>query len=124
MVKNQLHLLLSFDIIIESMVNVGTGMKVIQKETKEKEIVVVDFYANWCGPCKMLTPILEQLEEKTKGEVEIYKVDVDDNPELCGQFNITSIPTLLFFKNGKLIFKELGFRSLDYLMEIITKVKE
>ncbi len=92
--------------------------------TKKEGIILVDFYANWCGPCKMLTPILEQFEEKTSGEVEIFKVDVDDNPELCGQFNITSIPTLLFFKNGNLIFKELGFRSLDYLMEILNKIKE
>ena len=67
---------------------------------------------------------IEQLEEKTHGELEIYKVDVDDHPELCGLFNISSIPTLLFFKNGNLVFKELGFRSLDYLMEIIAKVKE
>ena len=92
--------------------------------TKKDGIMLIDFYANWCGPCKMLTPVLEQLEEKTQGEVEIYKVDVDDHPELCGQFNISSIPTLLFFKNGNLVFKELGFRSLDYLMEIIAKVKE
>ena len=92
--------------------------------TKKDGIVLIDFYANWCGPCKMLTPVLEQLEEKTQGEVEIYKVDVDDHPELCGPFNISSIPTLLFFKNGNLVFKELGFRSLDYLMEIIAKVKE
>ena len=65
--------------------------------TKKEGIVLIDFYANWCGPCKMLTPVLEQFAEKTAGEVEIYKVDVDENPELCGQFNISSIPTLLFF---------------------------
>ena len=85
---------------------------------------LIDFYADWCGPCKMLTPVLEQFSEKLQNEVSVYKVDVDDHPELCGQFNITSIPTLLFFKNGKLIFKELGFRSLDYLMEIVNKIKE
>lgn len=104
-------------------------MRKINKEefnvlTKKESIVLIDFYANWCGPCKMLTPVLEQFAEKTAGEVEIYKVDVDENPELCGQFNISSIPTLLFFKNGKLIFKELGFRSLDYLIEILNKVRE
>ena len=90
--------------------------------TKKEGIVLIDFYANWCGPCKMLTPVLEQFAEKTAGEVEIYKVDVDENPELCGQFNISSIPTLLFFKNGNLIFRELGFRSLDYLKEILNKL--
>lgn len=92
--------------------------------TKKEGIVLIDFYANWCGPCKMLTPVLEQFAEKTAGEVEIYKVDVDENPELCGQFNISSIPTLLFFKNGNLIFRELGFRSLDYLKEILNKIRE
>jgi len=104
-------------------------MRKINKEefnvlTKKEGIVLIDFFANWCGPCKMLTPVLEQFAEKTAGEVEIYKVDVDDNPELCGQFNISSIPTLLFFKNGNLIFKELGFRSLDYLTEILNKIRE
>ena len=104
-------------------------MKKINKEEfdvviKENEIVLVDFYATWCGPCKMLAPILEEFSEKTKGEIEVYKIDVDENPELCGRLNITSIPTLLFFKNGNLIFKELGFRSLDYLMEILEKIKE
>lgn len=104
-------------------------MRKINKEefnvlTKKEGIVLIDFYANWCGPCKMLTPVLEQFAEKTAGEVEIYKVDVDENPELCGQFNISSIPTLLFFKNGNLIFRELGFRSLDYLIEILNKIKE
>ena len=91
--------------------------------TKEEGIVLIDFYANWCGPCKMLAPVLEQFEEKATGEITIYKIDVDENPELCRQFNVTSIPTLLFFKNGNLIFKELGFRSLDYLMEILNKIK-
>ena len=67
------------------------------------ELTLVDFYANWCGPCKMLTPILEQFSDKTKDEVEVYKLDVDECPEICGQYNITSIPTLLFFKNGKLV---------------------
>ena len=104
-------------------------MRKINKEefnvlTKKEGIVLIDFFANWCGPCKMLTPVLEQFAEKTAGEVEIYKVDVDENPELCGQFNISSIPTLLFFKNGNLIFRELGFRSLDYLIEILNKVRE
>lgn len=104
-------------------------MRKINKEefnvlTKKEGIVLIDFFANWCGPCKMLTPVLEQFAEKTAGEVEIYKVDVDENLELCGQFNISSIPTLLFFKNGNLIFKELGFRSLDYLMEILNKIRE
>ncbi len=104
-------------------------MKKINKEEfdvviKENEIVLIDFYANWCGPCKMLAPVIEEFSEKTKGEIEVYKIDVDDNPELCGRFNITSIPTLLFIKNGNLIFKELGFRSLDYLMEILEKIKE
>jgi thioredoxin 1 len=92
--------------------------------TKKEGIILIDFYANWCGPCKMLTPILEQFIEKTEGEVEVYKVDVDDNPELCTEFNISSIPSLLFFKNGKLVFKEVGFRSLDYLIEILNKIKE
>ncbi|HYC12488.1 MAG TPA: thioredoxin [Nitrososphaerales archaeon] len=63
--------------------------------------VVVDFYADWCGPCKMIAPVLEQLSKEYKGKAKFVKINTDDNQELAGQFGIMSIPTVMFFSNGK-----------------------
>jgi thioredoxin 1 len=63
--------------------------------------VVVDFYADWCGPCKIISPILEQLSKEYKGMVKFVKINTDDNQELAGQFGIMSIPTVMFFAKGK-----------------------
>ena len=72
-----------------------------QKEvTESKDPVVVDFYADWCPPCKMVSPILENLSSEYADKVKFVKVDVDDNPELASQFGIMSIPTVIFFKKG------------------------
>lgn len=72
---------------------------------------VVDFYAPWCGPCKMLTPLLEKLAEHFAGRVEFFKVNVDEAPSLAERFNITGVPTLLFFDNGELRDTLVGFAS-------------
>ncbi|MGI6151516.1 MAG: thioredoxin [Christensenellales bacterium] len=69
--------------------------------------VVVDFFADWCGPCRMLAPVLEKLAQENS-DVAIYKVNVDDEPELARRFGIMSIPTMLFFKDGQLIDKTVG----------------
>jgi thioredoxin 1 len=63
--------------------------------------VVVDFYADWCGPCKMVSPILERLSEDYEGRVRFVKLNVDDDPEIASKFGIMSIPTVVFFANGK-----------------------
>ena len=63
--------------------------------------VVVDFYADWCGPCKMIAPVLEQLSKEYKGKAKFVKINTDDNQELAGQFGIMSIPTVMFFSKGK-----------------------
>ncbi|MBF0489726.1 MAG: thioredoxin [Candidatus Omnitrophica bacterium] len=65
--------------------------------------VLVDFWAEWCGPCKMLLPIIEQLATELTGKMKIGKVNVDECPDLAGQFNVMSIPTLLVFKNGEAV---------------------
>ena len=70
------------------------------KITKEQPLVLVDFFATWCGPCKMLSPVLEEMAEEMKGEVEIVKVDVDAQPALAASYQIMSVPTMLLFKNG------------------------
>jgi thioredoxin 1 len=75
--------------------------------------VVVDFFAEWCGPCRLLTSMIEEMSKAFEGKVEICKINVDDNPEVSKQYSIRSIPTLLFFKNGELVDKHVG---------VITKV--
>ena len=70
--------------------------------------VIVDFWAEWCGPCKMLTPILEELSNEMKNEINVVKVNLDDNQDLAMKYSIRSIPTLLLFKDGNLLDTKVG----------------
>ena len=80
--------------------------------------VLVDFFATWCGPCKMLAPVVEQFAE-SETNVKVVKVDVDEEPNLAMRFGISSIPTLLVFKDGKLADKQIGYRSLEQLKQMV-----
>jgi len=75
---------------------------------KNNEVVVVDFWAPWCGPCRMLAPTIEELSKEFEGKAVIAKVNTDEAPEIAGQFGIRSIPTVLFFKNGELVDQMIG----------------
>ncbi|MBQ2287196.1 MAG: thioredoxin [Lachnospiraceae bacterium] len=75
----------------------------------EKGIVLVDFFANWCGPCKMLSPVLSQVAEEYKDEVKVCKINIDEEIELAQQYQIASIPALLVFKDGKVVNQSVGF---------------
>ena len=79
-------------------------------------VVVVDFFANWCGPCRMMAPILENIQEELGDKISIYKVDVDESEELSRKFGVMSIPTLVIFKNGEEQNKLIGLRPKDSLL--------
>lgn len=85
-------------------------------------VTFVDFYADWCGPCKMLAPFVEEASEQLT-DVKFLKVNVDQEPELSGEFGIMSIPTLLIFKDGKLVAKDMGFKPLNQLISFINSHK-
>ena len=83
--------------------------------------VLVDFYADWCGPCKMLAPFIEQIAEEYDGKVKVCKVDVDNVESLAYKYNIRSIPTLLYFKDGKLKEVNVGFQDKNSIINILNK---
>ena len=82
-----------------------------------KGSAMVDFFAPWCGPCKMMAPAVEKLAEEYKGKVKIGKFDVDENPEVAGKYEIQSIPTIIFFKDGNMADKMVGFQSGEALKQ-------
>jgi thioredoxin 1 len=89
------------------------------KETIQEGVVLVDFWAPWCGPCKMIAPILEELNGELGDKITIAKVNVDDNPETAGAYGIMSIPTLKLFKDGKEVGSAVGLRPLQELKALI-----
>jgi thioredoxin 1 len=87
---------------------------------KSEMPVLVDFFATWCGPCKMLGPVLESVAQEFQGKARIVKVDIDESPELAGQYGITAVPTLLVFSGGKVVQKAMGFQSQKQLATLLN----
>ncbi len=100
----------------------------INDDTFEAEVlksdvpVVVDFWAQWCGPCKMIAPILEEIASQYDGKIKIAKLDVDSNTRVASQYRIMSIPSLLFFRNGSLVDQVVGALPKAQLLEHVSKI--
>lgn len=84
--------------------------------------VVIDFWAEWCGPCRMVGPLVEELAHEYEGKVVVGKVDVDSNDEITSKFGIRNIPTILFFKNGEVVDKQVGATQKSVLADKINKL--
>ncbi len=96
----------------------------LDKNTFDDEIsrgtTLVDFWATWCGPCRMQAPILDELDKELGGTVKIGKVDVDSEMELAKRYRVMSIPTLLVFKNGELASRAVGLQDIEKLREMVN----
>ncbi len=88
---------------------------------KSDSLTLVDFFATWCGPCKMMHPVLEQLKDDLGESIRIIKLDVDKNENLSTQYNIQSVPTLMLFKNGDVVWRQSGAMSLNELKSLIAQ---
>jgi thioredoxin 1 len=88
-------------------------------EVKNAKVAMIDFSATWCGPCKMLAPVLEEVSEEMKDSIEIYNIDVDENQNLAQQYGITSIPALVILKNGEKADMQVGFQPKDAIVSFI-----
>jgi len=92
-----------------------------QEVLKNKLPVLVDFYADWCGPCQMAGPVLSELAKEYEGKLNVGKLNVDENPQTGAKFGVMSIPTVILFKEGKEIQRQVGFPGKEGYLKIISK---
>jgi thioredoxin 1 len=93
-----------------------------QKEVVQApQLAMVDFWAEWCGPCRLLGPIVEQIADELQGKIKVFKMNVDENPNTPGQFQIRGIPTMIFFKNGQVVDQLVGNHPKETISKTIQK---
>ncbi|WP_414046847.1 thioredoxin [Macrococcus equi] len=98
-----------------------TGTDTNFEENIKEGVTLVDFWAPWCGPCKMIAPVLEDLAKDVEGKANIVKVDVDENQATAAKFEVMSIPTLIVFKDGQAVDKVVGFQPKEQLQAVLEK---
>ena len=86
---------------------------------KSNRTVLVEFWADWCGPCKMLAPVIDELANEQAGRIKVVKIDVDENPTLCSRFEIRSVPALLYFTEGKLRHQTVGVMGKKQIVDTL-----
>lgn len=96
------------------------GMSKFSDIINKDKLVLVDFFAEWCGPCKMMTPVLKQVKDNLGDRVSIIKIDVDKNQSLAAKYQVRGVPTLMLFKNGEQVWRQSGLLQKDDLINIIT----
>lgn len=96
--------------------------QILSEVINSEKLVIVDFFAEWCGPCQMLAPILKNLEQKYTDSIEVYKVDVDESQAAAMRYGITAMPTLLFFKDNQEIERQVGYLDEEKLEKIIKEL--
>ena len=99
-------------------------MSSFQEVIHSDKPVLVDFFATWCGPCKMMSPILEQVKQSLGDAVTIIKVDVDKNPQAASAYGIQGVPTLIVFKNGKVLWRQSGVVQANALINVIKQYQQ
>lgn len=105
------------------MLEVNLNKENFENEVKNSDkLVIVDFWATWCGPCQMLAPVLEKIAEEKKNTVKVCKVNVDEEQELALEYGIMNIPTLIMFKNGEVKNTSVGFHSKSELEDMINNI--
>ena len=90
-------------------------------EAKKSAVAVVDFSATWCGPCRMLAPVVEAVSEEYAGQVDFYNVDVDDAPVLAGEYKVQSVPCLVMMKNGEFVDQSIGFKPQPMISQWVKE---
>lgn len=103
------------------MANPITSSDFETKVLKSDKVVLVDFWAPWCGPCQMLSPVIDELAKETEGKAEIFKANVDEEGELASKYGVMSIPTIKIFKNGEVVDETVGTQTKEFLLELIEK---
>ncbi len=103
------------------MSNIIKNLDTFEEDIK-KGVSLVDFYADWCGPCKMIAPHIEDVASRYDGKAKVFKVNIDEQRELATKYGIRSIPTLLFFKDGEVAEQRVGFQNADSISETLEEV--
>lgn len=96
--------------------------RVLSEVINNSKVTVIDFFATWCGPCQMLAPVIKELDQEYEGRVEFYKVDVDESQECAVRYGITAMPTLVFFKDGQEVERQVGFLNKEEIKRILDDI--